>query len=1050
MGTISSGVGLISGLDISGLVGRLLEIEARPRDTLVQRIEGLTTRQTAYLGLQAQLLAVRLAAVNFNDDAVFEQKAATSSNEDALTISTSRFSTPGTYQFRVKRLASNHQLVSNTFSSRTSNVGSGTMIFELGQGQLSRPTDLSFINGQKGFDRGGLEIVDRAGNSAQIDVSVALNVQDILNAINGNRDIDVTARVSGDHLIVEDTSGGTENLFILGDSAESLGIGTGDAGVALDNVTGGDLLSLTHDTKLSLLNDGNGVDLLEDITFTKGSGTGAVDLFTTDFRDTLFETIGDPTQATSLAALNSGGGVRLGTIRVTDQNGLATEIDLSTLAPDATLAELRDFIEAEAAAGGLDITFAFNGRDNIQVTDNSVGGEERRSNFIIEDVDGFAAADLDILTGPEGEKGSNIFGEQIYRMESLGDVVNAINNHYGNNGQINVAIAADGLSLQVDDLSGLAGPLVIDSRTAEDLGIFTSGATGAVAGRRLIAGLNTVMLRSLNGGDGADPGQRIENSGTISLVDRSGNGATLDLTDAFTVQDVLDRINEAQDLFGLNISASINAAGNGIELTDTSAGTGNLTVLGDLADKLGLAVDDAVSSIDSGNTQLQYISEALRLEDLRQGRGIQIGEFSIVNSLGQTTTVDLTNDETLGDAIRSINTAGATRGIEARINSTGDGIMILDSSGGTGALEIKDVDGGTTAADLQIAGKAGSGENFVDGSYEFKLEVGGGDNLEDIVSRVNAAGLGIQSSIIDLGGGNFSLSFNSEVSGSAGRIFFDGGTTDIGTRTVVEGEDAILLSNSLLIRSSSNSVANVVKGSMLELHSVSDENSEVTVDNDIDGIVAQMQNFVESYNTAMDTIDDLTRFNPDTLERGLLFGDSTVSNIKRQLQQMVQSVVPGGGAFNQLTDIGVSFSRLSTESGVDANGNTTTFVVATTPKLSFDEMAFRDVVGGDLEAVADLFTRADVGLGDLIGDRLERLAGQTTGTIKSQVDALSSRQDLFERRIEFLDEQLARKETRLFNQFYAMEQALANLQSQQSALTSLNRLATQAAQTVRR
>ena len=76
MGTISSGVGLISGLDIEGLVGSLLQIDARPRDTLLRRIEGLTTRQTAFLGLQAQLLAVRLGAVNFGDDAVFEQKTA--------------------------------------------------------------------------------------------------------------------------------------------------------------------------------------------------------------------------------------------------------------------------------------------------------------------------------------------------------------------------------------------------------------------------------------------------------------------------------------------------------------------------------------------------------------------------------------------------------------------------------------------------------------------------------------------------------------------------------------------------------------------------------------------------------------------------------------------------------------------------------------------------------------------------------------------------------------------------------------------------------------
>ena len=111
MGTISSGVGLISGLDIEGLVGQLIAIEARPREQLQTRIENLTQQQTSFLGLQARILAIRLAAVNFNQNAVFEQKTATSSDEDVLTVSPTRFSANGNFNFIVKRLASNHQLV---------------------------------------------------------------------------------------------------------------------------------------------------------------------------------------------------------------------------------------------------------------------------------------------------------------------------------------------------------------------------------------------------------------------------------------------------------------------------------------------------------------------------------------------------------------------------------------------------------------------------------------------------------------------------------------------------------------------------------------------------------------------------------------------------------------------------------------------------------------------------------------------------------------------------------------------------------------------------
>ncbi len=1036
MGTISSGVGLISGLDIQGLVGQLMEIETRPRDQLSQRIEGITQKQTSFLGLQAQLLAVRLAAVNFGTQSVFEQKSAASSNEDVLGVTTTRFSQPGTYSFRVKRLASTHQLISNGFSSRSSNIGSGVVSFEIGQGQLARPTSLSFINAQQGFDRGGLEITDRAGHVVDIDVSDALTMQDILDKVNGQRDLMVTARVSGDRLILEDHSGGTGNLIVTGASAQSLGIDTGSAGLAQDTLTGGDLLSITLDTRLKDLNDGNGVDLLEDMIFTKGTGSTAVDLFSVDFRDTMFEAVGDPTQSTRLAALNSGNGVRLGTIRITDQNGVSKEIDLTQLGDNATMAQLRDLIVSETETAGMNIAFNFNSRDNIQVVDKSEGPEDRFGNFIIEDINGgHAAADLGINTGPEGESGANIFGETIYHMETLGDVVNAINNHYGNNGQIQVDLAANGHGLVVTDLTGDSSRLSITSRTAEDLGIqVTATTSGRVLGRRLIAGLNTVMLRSLNGGSGS--ADRITNQDSLTIVNRQGQTVLNGTAGLFTVQDVMDAINNAD----AGVTAELNATGNGLVITDTSGGIGNFTISGTLADKLGIAVDDAVGQVDSDNLQLQYVSEATRLDTLRQGRGIASGTFRITNSLGSAVSVSTTGAETVGEIISRINSAGSTLSISARINDTGDGIVIIDDSGGTNAMKIDEVNNGTTARDLNILGTADYGANYVDGSYEYKFDIGGGDTLEEIISRINEADVGVQAAIID-DGNNFRLSFTSEFSGAAGRIYLDGGDTRLSTTVLSEGQDALLLQNSLLIRSSTNSIQNVVKGSTLELKGVSSEEVTVTVGDDVDGIVAQMQSFVEAYNSVMKQIDDLTRFDPDTLEKGPLFGDATVNQAKRSLQQMVQRTFSVGGSFNRLSQIGIKFARLTTETGTNEQGDTVNFVVASTPKLEFDESAFRDAVGQDLEGVAELFTKADVGLGDVIGGQLERLAGQTTGTIHNQVQALDDRKELFQDRINRLDELLARKEERLYNQFYAMEQALASLQSQQNALTNLGSLA---------
>jgi len=189
MGTISSGVGLVSGLDIEAIVGSLMEIEQRPRQQLVDRIDVLTAQRTAMMGIQSKVMAMQISAASFNEESVFQQKTVTSSDENIIMASGDKFAAEGIYRFTVKQLASNHHFVSRAYSSLNSSIGSGTLSFEIGQGQIAKATDLSFINGQSGFQRGRINITDRAGNSAEINLTTALTVQDILDEINANTGI---------------------------------------------------------------------------------------------------------------------------------------------------------------------------------------------------------------------------------------------------------------------------------------------------------------------------------------------------------------------------------------------------------------------------------------------------------------------------------------------------------------------------------------------------------------------------------------------------------------------------------------------------------------------------------------------------------------------------------------------------------------------------------------------------------------------------------------------------------------------------------------------
>lgn len=101
----------------------------------------------------------------------------------------------GSYAFRVQSLVTSHQLISAGFADADQTaVGVGTLSFEIGQGKLAQATFLEDLNGGGGVGRGTIEIQDRAGQTTQIDLTSALTVDDVLNAINNDPRIDVRAQ----------------------------------------------------------------------------------------------------------------------------------------------------------------------------------------------------------------------------------------------------------------------------------------------------------------------------------------------------------------------------------------------------------------------------------------------------------------------------------------------------------------------------------------------------------------------------------------------------------------------------------------------------------------------------------------------------------------------------------------------------------------------------------------------------------------------------------------------------------------------------------------
>jgi flagellin-like hook-associated protein FlgL len=189
-------------------------------------------------------------------------------------------------------------------------------------------------------------------------------------------------------------------------------------------------------------------------------------------------------------------------------------------------------------------------------------------------------------------------------------------------------------------------------------------------------------------------------AGSIGITDRIGNTTTIDLSTALTVGDVIDAISTAP---GVNVTAAVNAAGNGLTITDDNAvPTGNLTLTevgaGTTASELGLVLDRPGALVGALLQPLLTPSTPLAL--LHNGQGVALTSLRVANGPTEA-NVDLSTAQSIGDVLAAINASGTN--VTAQINAAGTALEVRSSDATTVAI-VTEVNGGTTAADLGIQG----------------------------------------------------------------------------------------------------------------------------------------------------------------------------------------------------------------------------------------------------------------------------------------------------------------------------------------------------------
>lgn len=762
---------------------------------------------------------------------------------------------------------------------------------------------------------------------------------------------------------------------------------------------------------------------------------------------------------TRLSLLNGGSGVKRGSIKITDRSGQTATIDLSqAYSVDDVLAAINE-------QSGIDVTAHTDGGKIILTDDSGL----TTSNLVVQDIGaGRTALDLGIRQSVASStlSGSDVFyvtsdftldqlndGNGVFQVESapdlrvtlqdgsdfdinlddvfnLGEFVSAINSHEDNGGKVTAALT-NGRLVLTDNTTGTGTLAVSDINGASvksALGLDNAVAGNVLTGDKLVAGIGSRLLRNLNGGDG------VTQTGQIALTDRTGRSATIDLTGAESLDQVINAINSAESSgTKLTLTARINAVGTGLEIVDTSGSTANNLIIADvggstLAADLGIDINAASTSINSGTLKLRHVNESTSLSDFApDGTGVDAGSFLIIDSAGNQESVSISSSlKTLGEVIQRIN-ATTTAQVRAELNETGDGFVLIDEAGGSGTLKVQEISG-KTAADLRILGSGSvgtSGSQEIQSRLQTKITVSDTDTLTTLIDKINAGTKDVVAGVINDGSAFNAnrLSLSSRNAGSNGRLIIDSGTLDLGLEILTSGEDAKLqvgstAGSSFLVAASDNVFKDVATGITVTALAAGATTAKVDIAKNNETLKATLKSFVTAYNSYIDKSGELSKFDTDPTKRGVLQGQGVVFRVQTRLSSMVtRSYFGSNNTYQTLSDIGIEF--------------------ATGGKLRLDEDAFDTAIVNDSEAVRKLFIDENNGAAKKLDDALKSLTDIIDGTFAATKKAVQDTVDGLQTRIDQIDALLAVRQERLLNQFIRMESTIGSLQTQQNAISAL-------------
>lgn len=309
-------------------------------------------------------------------------------------------------------------------------------------------------------------------------------------------------------------------------------------------------------------------------------------------------------------------------------------------------------------------------------------------------------------------------------------------------------------------------------------------------------------------------------------------------------------------------------------------------------------------------------------------------------------------------------------------------------------------------------------------------------SLLDIVRTINnhPSNLGIQASVLNDDTGSrlilgadktgaenqISVSVDAPIINKLQALSYDSNSEIKIMKEMQAAEDAHILIDGLAsVSSSTNTFSDAIRGVTLDVAALTTAKTgpvNITISEDREKVRESIVNLVDAYNSFYQVTKSLAKYDPETNQGGPLVGDSVIRSAINQMRTLFSTPIEGApDTLKTFSELGIS----TTQDG----------------RLEINFSILDKQLTNNFSSLESFFG-GNKGFAKKVEDIIQGFTG-VGGTIRNRESTLSEQRIRLQDEQDKLDNKMANLQKRTLSQFSAMDNAMAEMQSQFSTMMSM-------------